>query len=222
MSWHCLYCGNSEDCNGLVELFDIRGGIPKRLCCHLSCFVKSLPDYDSVSDVKEEIMDWDRELYEETKFVDEKSEGGCIADYGRHEPGDPFCDCVACCQKEDTIPLDIREDQEKDLDDKIKCAEDTINDFKKALSERELFLTRRLKYIEKEIKGCLKSAEKVGDNKEALGYKTALCIVKNSESKERMDYDDEIEAKKNKKNVLRCEKPNYKEGENVCHGFGKE
>lgn len=61
------------------------------------------------------------------------------------------------------------------------------------------FLKRRISYIERELKSCLKEAEKAGDNKEALGYKTVQCIIKNSESRERMDYDDEIERNKKRK-----------------------
>jgi len=42
MSWHCLICGSSENCNGLIEVFHIGGGIPSRSTIHLRCLANAL------------------------------------------------------------------------------------------------------------------------------------------------------------------------------------
>ena len=75
------------------------------------------------------------------------------------------------------------------------------DDVKEAFNEEDLLsntliIARRLKYIEHQIRLCLADAEKAGDRQEALGYKTALCIIKNSEDEERIDYDEKLEAEK--------------------------
>jgi len=61
MSWHCLYCGSSEEVTGLIELYDIRGGIPLRLCVHLKCFANTIKDNDEVGDIRDEIVNLDKE-----------------------------------------------------------------------------------------------------------------------------------------------------------------
>lgn len=42
MSWHCLICGSSLDCNGLMDIYHIGGGIPKRVCIHLTCLANKI------------------------------------------------------------------------------------------------------------------------------------------------------------------------------------
>lgn len=66
------------------------------------------------------------------------------------------------------------------------------------MSGFEELLIRRLNYIEREVKRCLKASNKAGDSQESLGYKTVLSIINNSKDEKRMDYDDACEAKKNR------------------------
>jgi len=65
MSWHCGFCGKVEGCNTLIYVVDIRGGIPKKLCCHTSCLANSLGE--GTEDIKEELVEWEKEMISETK-----------------------------------------------------------------------------------------------------------------------------------------------------------
>ncbi len=51
MSWHCLICGGSKNCNGLIEVYHIGGGIPTRSTIHLRCLAKAIEDAGGSRDI---------------------------------------------------------------------------------------------------------------------------------------------------------------------------
>ena len=72
MSWHCLICGSSEQCNGEMSVRHIGGGLTHHVVLHLKCLGEAIKKVQANStDFPDEII----ELEKENERLSEKE--GC-------------------------------------------------------------------------------------------------------------------------------------------------
>lgn len=75
MSWHCGYCGSSDNEKiwAMSMISPIDGGIPITIVFHLECFMKTIPNEIGCDSIKETIQ-WRIDDAKETKELWKKKE----------------------------------------------------------------------------------------------------------------------------------------------------